>query len=90
MDAGDVDEDGTSEWYAGLSCYVFPSSGEGWSFTPRESLYLGIPTLITDIPVHDELVRSGYYKRLFRRGRWCRRYPTRKIWANGIPSRWVI
>ena len=59
---GTLDEDGTSEWYAKLSCYVFPSSGEGWSFTPRESLYLGIPTLITDIPVHDELVRSGYYK----------------------------
>ncbi|MCA9810363.1 MAG: glycosyltransferase [Candidatus Dadabacteria bacterium] len=59
---GTLDEDDTSEWYARLSCYVFPSSGEGWSFTPRESLYLGIPTLITDIPVHDELVRSGYYK----------------------------
>ncbi len=54
--------DGISEWYAKLSCYVFPSSGEGWSFTPRESLYLGIPTLITDIPVHGELVSSGYYK----------------------------
>lgn len=59
---GTLDEDGASEWYARLSCYAFPSSGEGWSFTPRESLYLGIPTLITDIPVHDELVSSGYYK----------------------------
>ncbi|HML96626.1 MAG TPA: glycosyltransferase [Thermodesulfobacteriota bacterium] len=59
---GTLDEEGTSEWYARLSCYAFPSSGEGWSFTPRESLYLGIPTLITDIPVHDELVSSGYYR----------------------------
>ena len=59
---GTLDEDGVSEWYARLSCYVFPSSGEGWSFTPRESLYLGIPTLITDIPVHDELVSAGYCK----------------------------
>ena len=59
---GTLDMDGISEWYARLSCYAFPSSGEGWSFTPRESLYLGIPTLITDIPVHDELVSSGYYK----------------------------
>lgn len=59
---GTLDEEGTLEWYSRLSCYVFPSSGEGWSFTPRESLYLGVPTLITDIPVHDELVSSGYYK----------------------------
>lgn len=50
----------TAGWYGGLSCYVFPSSGEGWSFTPRESLYLGIPTILTDIPVHRELVESGY------------------------------
>ena len=51
-----------AEWYGTLSCLVFPSSGEGWSFTPRESLYLGIPTVLTDIPVHDELARSGYCK----------------------------
>ncbi len=59
---GTLDAEGTSDWYSRLSCYVFPSSGEGWSFTPRESLYLGVPTVITDIPVHDELVNSGYYK----------------------------
>ena len=46
-----------SEWYSNLSCYIFPSSGEGWSFTPRESLYLGIPTITTDIPVHTDLTR---------------------------------
>lgn len=51
----------TSEWYHQLDCYIFPSSGEGWSYTPRESMYLGIPTIITDIPVHDELVQSGFY-----------------------------
>ena len=48
------------DWYAGLSAYCFPSSGEGWSFTPRESLYLGIPTILSDIPVHQELIASGY------------------------------
>lgn len=53
-------EEWTSEWYGRLSCYVFPSSGEGWSFTPRESLYMGVPTLLTDIPVHKEIVESGY------------------------------
>ena len=51
-----------SEWYSNLSCYVYPSSGEGWSFTPRESLYLNIPTIITNIPVHQELVDSGFYE----------------------------
>lgn len=53
-------EDTVSRWYADLSCYVFPSSGEGWSFTPRESMYLGIPTMLTDIPVHKEIIESGY------------------------------
>jgi glycosyltransferase involved in cell wall biosynthesis len=57
---GAMTEEWTAEWYGELSCYVFPSSGEGWSFTPRESLYLGIPTILTDIPVHRELVESGY------------------------------
>ena len=49
-----------ADWYASLSAYCFPSSGEGWSFTPRESLYLGIPTILSDIPVHQELVATGY------------------------------
>jgi glycosyltransferase involved in cell wall biosynthesis len=59
---GAMTEEQTSEWYGRLSCYVFPSSGEGWSFTPRESLYMGIPTLLTDIPVHKEIIDSGYCK----------------------------
>jgi len=58
---GALSENELSKWYSELSCYVFPSSGEGWSFTPRESLYLGVPTLISDIPVHRELVDSGFY-----------------------------
>ena len=47
-------------WYERLSCYAYPSSGEGWSFTPRESLYLEIPTILTDIPPPRELAASGY------------------------------
>ena len=49
------------DWYSSLDAYIYPSSGEGWSFTPRESMSLGIPTIITDIPVHQELVQSGFY-----------------------------
>lgn len=59
---GAMAEGSLSNWFNSLSCYVYPSSGEGWSFTPRESLYLGLPTIISDIPVHEELIASGFYK----------------------------
>jgi len=60
--SGRYTESQVSEWYQRLSCYVFPSSGEGWSYTPRESMYLGVPTIISSIPVHQELAESGYCK----------------------------
>jgi mannosyltransferase OCH1-like enzyme len=66
---GAMTEEWTAEWYGRLSCYVFPSSGEGWSFTPRESMYLSIPTLLSDIPVHRELVESGYCRAIPVRGK---------------------
>ena len=44
-----------NQWYSSLDCYIFPSSGEGWSFTPRESLSLSIPTIISNCPVHKDL-----------------------------------
>jgi glycosyltransferase involved in cell wall biosynthesis len=56
---GGMTEEWTAEWYGRLSCYVF-LEGKGWSFTPRESMYLGIPTVLTDIPVHREIIGSGY------------------------------
>ncbi|HEY7535177.1 MAG TPA: glycosyltransferase, partial [Thermodesulfobacteriota bacterium] len=59
---GSLPYDDIARWYGRLSCLVFPSSGEGWSFTPRESLYLGIPTVLTNIPVHQELIESGFCK----------------------------
>jgi len=59
---GRLTEDEIGGWYRNLSCFVLPTSGAGWSFTPRESLYLGVPTVLTDIPVHDELVASGHCK----------------------------
>jgi len=52
---GIKDYNDISAWFSEISCYVFPSDGEGWSFTPRESLYLGIPTIISNIPVHEDL-----------------------------------
>ena len=65
---GKYKPDQIARWYHGLSCYIFPSSGEGWSFTPRESLYLGIPTIISDIPVHAELVNSNFCQVIPARG----------------------
>ncbi|MBW2992376.1 glycosyltransferase [Candidatus Woesearchaeota archaeon] len=53
-----------AEWYSDLDAYIFPSSGEGWSLTPRESLYMGIPTIVSDIPVHKELIDSGYVTKI--------------------------
>nr|VFJ58516.1 MAG: Glycosyl transferases group 1 [Candidatus Kentron sp. DK] len=66
---GKKTEQELAAWYANLSAYCFPSSGEGWSFTPRESLYLGVPTILSDIPVHRELIRSGYCQPVPHRGR---------------------
>lgn len=57
---GKYDDMQLAEWFDKLSCYIFPSSGEGWSYTPRESLYLGIPTILSDIPVHRELIEQNY------------------------------
>ncbi|MDJ0647724.1 MAG: tetratricopeptide repeat protein [Xenococcaceae cyanobacterium MO_188.B19] len=56
-----LSDDEINQWYSKLDAYIYPSSGEGWSFTPREAMSLGIPTIITDIPVHQELVESGCY-----------------------------
>jgi len=59
---GKRSQEAVAAWYRNLSCYIFPSSGEGWSYTPRESMYLGIPTIISNIPAHRELVASGFFK----------------------------
>jgi glycosyltransferase involved in cell wall biosynthesis len=43
-----------------LDCYVLLSRGEGFSVTPRESLALGIPTIITNNTAHKTLCASGF------------------------------
>ena len=58
---GALSDDQLNDWYSELDAYIFPSSGEGWSFTPRESMSLGIPTIISDIAVHQELVESRFF-----------------------------
>lgn len=56
LSVGRKTDDEIAEWYSRLDGYIYPSSGEGWSFTPREALAMGIPTILSDIPVHDELM----------------------------------
>jgi len=55
----ELSDEAIVDWYSGLHAYVLPSSGEGWSMTPRESTYLGIPTVVSDTPVHRELIEAG-------------------------------
>jgi glycosyltransferase involved in cell wall biosynthesis len=57
---GRMGAEALAAWYSSLTCYAYPSSAEGWSFTPRESLFLGIPTIVSDIAIHRDLVASGY------------------------------
>lgn len=71
---GPLDEAGLARWFAGLSCYAYPSRAEGWSFTPRESLYLGLPTVVSDIAIHRELAGSGFCHVVPSRGAQPARY----------------
>lgn len=56
---GRLDDSDLARWFAALSCYVYPSRAEGWSFTPRQSLFLGVPTVLSDIDIHRDLAASG-------------------------------
>lgn len=46
-------------WWNDIDCYINPSQGEGFSHTPRESLMLGIPTIVGNWSAHESLVKSG-------------------------------
>ena len=57
---GRMSTEALGAWYRSLTCYAYPSRAEGWSSTPRESLFLGVPTIVSDIEIHRELTASGY------------------------------
>ncbi len=44
----------------GLDCYVLISKGEGFSFTPREALALGIPCILSNNTAHKTICNTGY------------------------------
>ena len=43
-----------------IDCYVFPSMGEGFSVTPRETMALGKPCIVTNNTSHQTICNSGY------------------------------
>jgi mannosyltransferase OCH1-like enzyme len=51
-----------SNWYDDMHCYISINSKDRWSLGPMESLYLGIPSIITEEPIYDELINSGFYE----------------------------
>ena len=43
---------------ASFNFYIFPTKNTGYFTTPCEALSVGIPIIVSDIPVHQELVQS--------------------------------
>lgn len=43
-----------------IDCYVFPSMGEGFSITPRETMALGKPCILTNNSSHKTICNSGF------------------------------
>jgi len=81
-------DEALAEWYSSLDAYVYPSSGEGWSMTPRESLYMGIPTVVSDISVHDELIKSGYATAIESDGEEAAIYQGDEAWKGRQFGKW--
>lgn len=52
---GYVDEDDKPSVFAGAKVFVYPSLYEGFGLPPLESLHVGTPLIISDIPPHKEV-----------------------------------
>lgn len=57
---GSFNQDTYLSFMNDLDCYVFVSQGEGFSITPRESLSLEIPTILSNNTVHKTICNSGF------------------------------
>jgi glycosyltransferase involved in cell wall biosynthesis len=53
-----IDSD-VNNWWSQIDCYVIPSSGEGFSNTPREAIMRGIPAIVSNWSAHEKLVKLG-------------------------------
>lgn len=54
-----LDRNNYINFLSSCDCYVFPSKGEGFSLTPREALALGIPCILSNHTVHEDLTHLG-------------------------------
>lgn len=52
-----MNEEEKQNWLSRLDLYVCCSSSEGYSLGPREAMKMNIPTCITDIPSHNDMIR---------------------------------
>jgi len=50
------------EIFSSFNCYVYPQKTSGYFTTPAEALSLGIPIIISDIGVHQELIQDTKLK----------------------------
>lgn len=57
-----VNDDVYAQRFQDVDCYVSPSTGEGFSIQPRESMALGIPVIVTDNTAQSTICRSGIVK----------------------------
>ena len=58
---GILTQDELNSWYESIDSYILPSSGEGFSLTPRETAIREIPTIITNWSAHKTLLDSNGY-----------------------------
>ena len=50
------------EMFSSFNCYIYPQKTSGYFTTPAEALSLGIPAIISDIGVHQELIQHSSLK----------------------------
>lgn len=50
-----ADDELDRTFWSEIDCLVVPSAGEGYSMVPREAIAMGIPTIVSDIPAHEDI-----------------------------------
>ena len=59
------------EAYQSCSAFIYPSKWEGFGIPPLEALASGVPVIVSDIPVHHEVLGEAvFYVRLGDRNSW--------------------
>lgn len=66
------------DFFRKLDCYVLASKGEGFSVTPRESLAMGIPCILSDNTAHSTICDNNFIYRVP-----C--YKKEKIFSEAFP-----